>query len=99
MVFLTAHLSPSIPGPDRGRQILEADHGIDEAVGLGRVVRRPELEHELILGAKIDFLHMLTLVQIPKMQTPSVVRAEQNLRDKAVMTVLGVPHSLVTSVS
>ena len=75
----------AIPGPDRGRQILEADHGIDETVGLGRVVRRPELEHELILRPEIDLLHMLALVQIPEMQAPPVFCPEQNLGDQTVL--------------
>src|SRR5262245_16654914 len=33
-----------IPGPDRRRQVLQADHAIDETIGLGRIVRRPEFK-------------------------------------------------------
>ncbi len=62
-------------------------------------MRGPELEHELQVRTKIDFLHMPALVQIPEMQAPSVFRAQQDLGTKPSSTVFGVPHSLVTIVS
>ncbi len=78
----------AIPGPDRGREVLQADHAIDEAIGLGRVMRRPELEHELIIGTEIDLLEMLALLQVPEMQPPSVLRAEENFRHQPVLDVV-----------
>jgi hypothetical protein len=45
----------AVPSPDRGRQILQAQHAVDEAVGLGRIVRRAQLEDELMLRSEIDF--------------------------------------------
>ena len=48
-------------------------------------MRGPELEHELIVRTKIDFLHMPALVQIPEMQAPSVFRAQQDLRHQTVL--------------
>ena len=73
----------AVPGPDRGRQVLQADDAVDEAVGLGRVVRRPQLEHELVLLAEVDLLQVLALVQVPEMQPAAILRAEQHLRDRA----------------
>src|SRR5215467_13671470 len=57
----------AIPGPDRRRQVLQAQHAVDETVGLGRIVRRPQLENELVLRSEIDLLQMLAPVEIPEM--------------------------------
>jgi hypothetical protein len=65
----------AIPGPDGRRQILQADHAIDETMRFGWIVRRTQLEHELILGSKVDFLQMLAAREIPKVQTAAVTRA------------------------
>src|SRR5262249_16013107 len=73
------------PGPDRGGQILEADDAIDEAMGFGRVVRGPELEHELVFFAEIDLSQVPALGEIPEMQAPAVFTAEQNFRNEAVL--------------
>ena len=79
----------AIPGPDRRRKILQADDAIDEAVGLGRIVRGPQLEHELVLVAEVDGLLVLALVQVPEMQPPAIFGAEQNFRDQAVLEGIG----------
>jgi hypothetical protein len=42
-----------IPDPDRRGQILHAEDSVDEAIGLGRVVRRAQLEHELVVRAEV----------------------------------------------
>ena len=42
----------AVPHPDGRREILERDHHAHEAVALRRVVRRPELEHHLLLGRR-----------------------------------------------
>src|SRR5262249_17047750 len=49
----------AVPGPDRSGEILEADHTIDEAVRLGRVMGGPQLEDKLVLGAEVDLLQVL----------------------------------------
>src|SRR6202035_4422840 len=72
-----------------GRQVLETKHAVDEAVGLGRIVRRPEFENELILVAEVDGLQMLALLQIPEMQPPAVLGAEQHFRDQPVLERVG----------
>src|SRR5215831_15912235 len=77
------------PGPDRGGQILQADDAIDEAVGFGRVVRGPELEHELVFFAEIDLLQVRALGEIPEMQASAVFAAEQNFRNEAVLERVG----------
>ena len=79
----------AIPGPDRGREVLQADHAIDEAVGLGRVVRGAQLEHELVLLAEVDLLQVLALGQVPEMQLAAVFAAEQDFRDEAVLERVG----------
>ena len=100
MTFLTAHfVAVAVPDPDRRRQVLEADDGVDEAVGLGRVVRRPQLEHDLVLLAEVELLQVLALVQIPEVQPLAVLRAEQDSGTSPFSNMSGVPHSLVISVS
>ena len=78
-----------VPGPDRGGEILQADHAADEAVGLGGVVRRAQLEHQLVLVAEVDLLQVLALVQVPEMQPAAVLGAEQHLRDQPVLEGVG----------
>ncbi len=79
----------AIPGPDRGRQVLQAHHAVDEAVGLGRIVRRPEFEHELVLVAEVDGLQVLAFLQIPEVQSPAVLGAEQHFGDQPVLDCVG----------
>src|SRR5207248_2370138 len=74
----------AMPGPDRGGQILEADHAIDEAVRFGRIVRGTQLEYELILRPEVDLLEVLASGEIPEMQAPAVFAAEQDFRHEAV---------------
>src|SRR5262245_7699037 len=74
----------AIPGPDRGGQILEADHTVHEAIGLGGIMRRAKLEYELVLFAEIDFLEMLTPGEIPEMQLATVFGAEEHFGNKTV---------------
>src|SRR4029434_7603177 len=62
-----------IPRPDRTREILQADHDADEAVGLPRVVRRPDLENELLLVAEVARLHELAAARIPEVQIVAVL--------------------------
>ena len=71
ITFRTAHLPflplPfAIPQPDRRREVLERDDDADEAVGLRRIVRRPQLEHHLLLGAQVERLQVAALVAGPR---------------------------------
>ena len=52
-------------------------------------MRRPELEHELVLVAEVDGLQMLALLQIPEMQPPAVFGAKQHFRDQPVLECVG----------
>ena len=55
ITFSTAQRSSvAVPQPDRGGQVLDADHHADEAPGLARVVGGPHLEHHLVLVAEVD---------------------------------------------
>ena len=90
ITFLTAHLSPSrYQVQIEDERFFEADDAIDEAVGLGRIVRRPQLEHQLILVAEVDGLQMLARVQIPEVQPAAVFGAEQHLGNQAVLEGIG----------
>ena len=70
-----------MPQPDRGGQVFQADDAIDEAISLGRVVRRAQFEDQLVLFAEIDLLHMAALVEVPEMQFAAVLAAEQQFRN------------------
>jgi len=61
-----------VPGPDRGGEVLEADDVINEAIRLGRVVSRTELEDELVLLAEVDLLKVPALVEVPEVQLAPV---------------------------
>ena len=74
-----------VPQPDGGGQVLEADHAVDEAVRLGRVVGRPQLEDQLVLGPEVDLLHVAAPRQVPEVETSAVLAAEQELRDQPVL--------------
>jgi hypothetical protein len=48
-----------------------------------------QLEDELVFLAKIDLLQVLALGEIPEVQTATVLAAEQNLRNEAVLEGVG----------
>ena len=75
----------AVPEPDRGGQVLDADHHADEAVLLGRVVRRAQLEHHLVLVAEVDGLQVPALAQVQEVQRVAVLAAEQQLADQPVL--------------
>jgi hypothetical protein len=75
----------AVPGPDGGGQVLQADDAIDEAVSLGRVVGRTELEDELVLLPEVDLLEMLALGEVPEVELSPVAGAEQDLGDESVL--------------
>jgi hypothetical protein len=75
----------AVPGPYGRRQILEADDAIDEAVRLGRVMGRSQLENELVLLAEVDLLNMLAFGEIPEVQATAIFAAEQNLGHQPVL--------------
>jgi hypothetical protein len=52
-------------------------------------VRRAQFEHQLVLLAEIDLLHVLALVQVPEMQPAAVFRAEQHLGHQTVLEGVG----------
>src|SRR5580704_5733378 len=74
----------AIPQPNRGRQILGRDDHTDEAESLGRVVRWPQLERHLILGADVERLQMPPVAQIPDMNRMPILVAEQQFGHDAV---------------
>ena len=52
-------------------------------------MRRPQLEHQLVLVAEIDGLQVLAGVQIPEVQPAAVFGAEQNFGNEAVLEGIG----------
>ena len=69
----------AVPEEDRGGEVGQADDGVDEAVGLGRVVRRAQLERDLMLLAQVERLHVAPLAQVPEVQAVAVLAVEQQL--------------------
>ena len=55
----------AVPHPDRRRQVFQAGDNADEAVSLVGIVRGPELEHHLMLGAEFEPLQVTACVEIP----------------------------------
>src|SRR5207245_4890152 len=68
-----------VPGPDRRAQVFQARHHTDESVGLAWVMRRPELQHHLVLLAEVDLLAMTALRQIPDVDLVAVIAGKQGL--------------------
>ena len=100
ITLVTAHRSAGpVPEPDRRGQVLDADHHADEPVLLGRVVRRAQLEHHLVLVAEVDALHVPAPAQVPEVQPVAVLAAEQQLTTTPSSIIDGVPHSQVTTTS
>ena len=62
---------------------------VDEAVGLGRIVRGPQLEHELVLRAEVDLLQVLAFGEVPEVQLAAVLAAEQHLGHEPVLERVG----------
>ena len=78
-----------VPQEDRARQIRERHHHADEAVGAGRVVGRPQLEHHLLLGAEVELLQMRALAQVPHVQLPAVLARQEQLGVEPVLHHVG----------
>ena len=55
------------------------DHDADEAPGRLGVVRGPQLQHHLVLGAEVDRLQVPALGEVPEVQRVAVLLAEQQL--------------------
>jgi hypothetical protein len=62
-----------------------ADHDVDEAPGLARVVRGAQLEHNLVLVAEIDTLEELPLREAPEIEVVAEAATEQILGVEAVL--------------
>ena len=75
----------ALPQPHRGGQVGGRGDDADEPVRLARVVRRPQLEHHLVLGAEVDLLQVRALLEVPDVELVAVLVAEQQLADEAVL--------------
>ena len=75
----------ALPQPDRGGEVGGRRDHADEAVGLARVVRGPQLEHHLVLGAEVDLLDVLALLEVPDVELVAVLVAQQQLGIEAVL--------------
>jgi hypothetical protein len=73
------------PQPHRPREILDADDDADKVPGLGRVVRRSDLEPHLVLVAQVDALGELALGHAPEVQVVAELAAQQVLGVQAVL--------------
>jgi hypothetical protein len=78
-----------MPQPDRRCQVGGRDDDADEAVGLGRVVRGAQLEHHLVLGAKVDRLLVAALLEVPDVELVAVLAAQQQLGDDPALDHVG----------
>ena len=63
----------AVPLPDRRRKVVQVEHRIHEPVGVARVVRWPQLQHDLVLFAEIDRLGQRAVAQVPEMQPVAVL--------------------------
>src|SRR5262245_21820923 len=79
----------SVPSPDGRRQVLQTHDAIYETMRFGWVVRGPELEEKLVFVTEVDGLYVLALVQIPEMQAPAVLGAEQNFGNQSIFESVG----------
>ena len=68
-----------MPQPDRTRQIFQRYHNAVESISLGRIVRRTELKHHLLLRAHVLRLQVPPFAQIPEVHPVAVFLAEQQL--------------------
>jgi hypothetical protein len=68
-----------VPQPDRGGEVLEADDGASEAVGLGGIVGGPELQEYLVLLAEVQGLKVLAAAQVPHVHLVAVAALHQDL--------------------
>jgi hypothetical protein len=66
----------AVPQEHRPRQVLDADHHPDKAPGLGRVVGRSDLEHQLVGVAQVDPLDQLALAHRPEVEVVAEAAAE-----------------------
>jgi hypothetical protein len=74
-----------MPQPDGRREILQRHDDADEAVSLARIVRRPQLEDHLLLGAEVEHLLVRPALQVPHVQRVPVLAGEQQFRVDAVL--------------
>ena len=80
--------------PSRYEIQTEADrswrcHHTGKPVGLGRIVRRPQLQHHLLLGSQIE-RHMPPVSRF-HVERVTVLAAEQQLGDDPSSIMFGVP--------
>jgi hypothetical protein len=92
-----------MPQPHRRREVLDADGHADQAPGLGRVVGRPQLQHDLVLVAQVDALGEGALGHAPEVQVVAELAAEQVLGVEARLehrrsAPLGGDHGVVVEV-
>ena len=83
--FAVKLVAVAVPEPDGGGEVGDADHDADEAPRLARVVRRPQLEHHLVLVAEVDPLHQLALGEAPEVEVVAEALAEQILGVEPVL--------------
>ena len=76
----------AVPYPisDEERSFETGDYA-DEAVGLGRIVGRSQLQNHLLLGSELQCLKVASIVEIPDVQRVAVPAGEEQLRVHAVL--------------
>src|SRR5713101_6831354 len=78
-----------MPEPNRCAEVLGREDHADEAVRLGRIVRGTQLEHQLVLRAEIDLLHMAPPAQVPYVEPMAIVTLDQALDAEPVLEHVG----------
>ena len=79
------------PGPDGAGEIGEVQHDVDEAVAFRRIVRRPKLEHHLVVVTEQERLHVPPRAQIPEVKPPAVLLRHEQLRLHAMLDLRRCP--------
>ena len=86
MTLSTFHsVALAVPAPHRGGQVRRRDHDADESPGRLGVVRGPQLQHHLVLGAEVDRLQVPALGEVPEVELVAVLLAEQQFGHEPVL--------------
>ena len=69
----------AVPHPNRRGKVFQRNDHADEPIRLLGIVRWTQLEHHLLLGPEVQFLHMTALIQVPEVDLGAVLSRQQQL--------------------
>ena len=82
---MKSRTTPNPPGPDRAFKVRRIDYHAEESVFAHRIVRRPDLQWHLVVGAEIDRLDVAPGPQVPEVDLVAILVRQQVLRGEAVL--------------